>query len=235
MLETVNIGKRYGKVWILKNINLKIQRGEILALLGGNGSGKTSLLNQFAKTSKASEGEIILDGRNTRESFAGKIGMVPHSSFLYFSLSIRENLDFYVSLFGVNKEVKERRINELSEIFEFFHYLDTPLRHLSEGLIKRVSIVRSIIHDPEIILMDEPFVSLDRKFADMLVSIMKEGFSFDCFERLPKERFFIFSPHFLERALEISSKIGVLNKGKLVALDEVGVLENNEIIKFVNG
>ena len=235
MLETVNIGKRYGKVWILKNINLKIQRGEILALLGGNGSGKTSLLNQFAKTSKASEGEIILDGRNRIESFAGKIGMVPHSSFLYFSLSIRENLDFYVSLFGVNKEVKERRINELSEIFEFFHYLDTPLRHLSEGLIKRVSIVRSIIHDPEIILMDEPFVSLDRKFADMLVSIIKKGFSFDCLERLPKERFFIFSTHFLERALEISSKIGVLNKGKLVALDEVGVLENNEIIKFVNG
>ena len=235
LLNTVNIGKRYGKIWVLKEINLSIERGEILVLLGGNGSGKTSLFNQFGMVSKPSEGEILLDGKNMRESVNTSFGIVPHNPFLYYSLSIRENLDFYSSLFGISKREKDRRINELSSAFDFYNFLDHPLRHLSEGLVKRVSIVRSIIHDPEIILMDEPFVSLDSKFVELLMGMMRRGFDFDCLNRSPKERFCIFSTHFLERALNVSSKVGILVKGKLVAMDPVGALKNEEIIELVNG
>ena len=83
--------------------------------------------------------------------------------------------------------------------------------------------------------MDEPFVSLDSKFVELLMGMMRRGFDFDCLNRSPKERFCIFSTHFLERALNVSSKVGILVKGKLVAMDPVGALKNEEIIELVNG
>ncbi|MED5580407.1 MAG: ABC transporter ATP-binding protein [Nitrospinota bacterium] len=235
MIEVVNLAKRYGRIWVLQDINLRIQRGEVLVLFGDNGSGKTSLLNQFAMISKPSQGELFLDGKNLKKSFSEGLGMVPHNPFLYSSLSIRENLDFFGSLYGLKKSLKEMRIDALSSVFELFDYLDRPVRQLSEGLVKRVSIVRAIIHDPEVILMDEPFVCLDGKFTEKLTDILKGGFSLECLNRKPEKRFFVFSTHNLERALDIGSKIGVLNAGKLIALDDVENLSSERIYKLING
>ena len=235
MIEAINLGKCYGRVWVLEDINLKIQRGDIFVLLGNNGSGKTSLLNQFGMISKPSKGEIFLDGKKMRECLDKGLGMVPHNPFLYFSLTIRENLDFSSSLYGLEKKIKKTRIDELSSMFELIDFLDRPVRLLSEGLVKRVSIVKSIIHDPEIILMDEPFVSLDGKFSEKLMGILKGGIDLECLDRGPEDRFFIFSTHYIEHASDIGNKIGILDRGKLIKLGDLNGLSSEDIYKLMNG
>ena len=205
-VEIVELSKRYGYLQALKSISLQIKEGEFLVFSGPNGAGKTTLLKIIATHITPSSGtmkifgEDALKGSETRR----RIGLVTHESFLYDELSIRENLLFYARLFSVEEEDFLGTVDFLG-IKRWYNVLVTQLSH---GLRKRADIVRALIHNPDLILLDEPFAGLDTKTCDVLVNYFKS--------QGEKGKTLLISSHSLEWSKKICDKGILLDKGKIV-------------------
>ncbi|MCW3129337.1 MAG: ABC transporter ATP-binding protein [Methanophagales archaeon] len=200
------VSKRYGYLQALKSVSLRIKKGEFLVFSGPNGAGKTTLLKIIATHISPSSGTVkifgadALKGSETRR----RIGLVTHESFLYDELSIRENLLFYANLFSV----KEEDFLDTVDFLGLKRWYDVPVKQLSHGLRKRADIVRALIHNPDLILLDEPFAGLDTKTCDLLIDYFKsqEGTG----------KTLLISSHSLEWSKKICDKVVMLDKGKIV-------------------
>ncbi len=205
-VEIIEVSKRYGYLQALKSVSLRIKEGEFLVFSGPNGAGKTTLLKIIATHISPSSGTVkifgadALKGSETRR----RIGLVTHDSFLYDELSVRENLLFYAKLFGAEEEDFLATI----EFFGLKRWYDVRVKQLSHGLRKRADIVRALIHNPDLILLDEPFAGLDTKTCDVLVNYFKsqEG----------KGKTLLISSHSLEWSKKICNKGIMLDKGEIV-------------------
>jgi len=156
-VEVVGVSKRYGELYALRSVSLEISGSECVALLGSNGAGKTTLLKIIATHIVPSEGTVKISGEeifNKEGSLRRKIGLLTHDSFLYDELTIEENLQFYAQFFGIDEE---KIPFDLIEFLGLKRWYGVPVKHLSYGLRKRADIGRAFIHNPEVILLDEPF------------------------------------------------------------------------------
>jgi len=207
-VEIVEVSKRYGYLQALKSVSLEIEQGEFLAFSGHNGAGKTTLLKIIATHILPSSGTVKIFGgdafKNSGET-RRRIGLVTHESFLYDELSVRENLLFYAKLFSVKEEA------DFLDTIEFLgmkRWYNVPVKQLSHGLRKRADLVRALIHNPDLILLDEPFAGLDTKTCDVLVNYFKsqEG----------KGKTLLISSHSLDWSKKICDKGILLDKGEIV-------------------
>ncbi len=167
-MEVIDVTKWYGYIAALRSVSLRIECGDFIALLGHNGAGKTTLLKLIATHITPSAGTVKLFGVDAfhDSSIRRKIGLVTHVSFLYNELTVRENLLFYANQFGIMEE-------EFLDTLEFLgmdRWYNVRAMQLSHGLRKRADIVRALIHDPDLILLDEPFSGLDSETCDVLVN-----------------------------------------------------------------
>ena len=209
MLEVFGVSRRYGWRWALKNLNLAVSPGETLALLGKNGSGKTTLLKTFAGLLRPTEGAVQVAGKPHSREAKGRIGLLSHDPMLYAGLTIRENLGFFANLFDVESGKIPARVDLLAEALGIAERLDEPVRVLSQGLMQRAALARTLLHDPGIVLLDEPFAGLDPEAAGRLervVRMLSEG----------RERVVVFTTHDLSKAFEMAGRIAVLAGGRLV-------------------
>ena len=209
-VELIEVSKSYGYLQALKSVSLRIKAGEFVALSGHNGAGKTTLLKILATHITPSSGTVKIFGYDAFKDGAGeirkRIGFVTHASFLYDELTIRENLLFYAKLFSVKGE------EDFIETIEFLglkRWYNVPVKQLSHGLRKRADIVRALIHNPDLILLDEPFSGLDTRTCDLLVSYFKGRHE-------EKGKTLILSSHSLEWAKRICDKRITLAKGKII-------------------
>ncbi len=166
-VELAAVSKRYGNHHVLRGISLHIQRGEFLVLLGHNGAGKTTLLRILSTQVSPTRGMVRLFGRDPRgegSTVRRSIGLVTHESFLYPELTVLENLQFY----GHFYPVAESRYQEMLEMFEIRSYAGVRAGSLSFGQRRRVDIARALLHDPDLVLLDEPFAGLDERTARVL-------------------------------------------------------------------
>lgn len=163
MIEGENISLRMGNKIILQDVNLKIYRGEYVALLGPNGAGKSTLLKVLALLKKPSTGRV---------SLKGQLGFLAHRSFLYDRLTAWENLKFYGGLFQV--PCLEERIEKLIDQVGLAYFLHEPVDTYSRGMVQRLAIARAILHDPEILFLDEPFTGLDQRGGVILKKVLSE-------------------------------------------------------------
>jgi heme ABC exporter ATP-binding subunit CcmA len=201
---------RFGQRRILQGLSLTLQRGEALVLFGPNGAGKTTLLRLLATLLKPSRGEAFLDGlslsrKSDRALVRRRIGFLSHHSMLYERLTARDNLNFYARMYGV--ENPERRCGELFEQVELEGREDDPVEEYSRGMQQRLALARALVHDPDLVLLDEPFSGLDpratQRLGDLLADLARRG------------KAVLFTSHDLEAGLSMAHRVAILWGGKL--------------------
>ena len=204
-VEVKSLTKSFGGRLALKGVDLVVGEGEFLTILGPNGAGKTTLLQILATVSRASSGKIRIGGLEVgKESteIRRRIGYVSHQTLLFDDLTAYENLKFYARMYDVPD--LDRRIHSLAEKMELSSRLHQLVRTLSRGTQQRLSIVRALLHDPSVLLLDEPETGLDQRATAMLGEILDAG-----------ARTVIMSSHHLERGLELGDRVVILASGRI--------------------
>jgi heme exporter protein A len=208
VLEVRNVTKFFGDLAALKEVSLGIRCGESALLYGPNGAGKTTLLRMVASLARPSSGEVLFDGKNIeQEGAAAKaaVGFVSHATFLYGELTVRENLKFFGSLFGLSQ--LEKRIDGALEMFDMRGRDDVFARDLSRGLQQRASLARAFLHDPDFVILDEPFTGLDHQSVKKLEALLL---------RLPDQgKALLFSTHAFEQGAAIARRLIALKAGRV--------------------
>lgn len=209
MIEIRKLTKQADNKLILRGINLSISKGETVAILGPNGAGKSTLLKVLAALIKPTSGSVQINGMDLKKNHVAikkLLGYLPHSSLLYDHYSPLENLVFFGNIYGV-KDVEMRAMELVKEVGLSF-FLNEPVKNFSRGMIQRIAIARAIIHNPEILLLDEPHTGLDQGAIAILnhvVLAMKE-----------KGTTTLMVTHDFKQAAEICDRIIIVKNGKVV-------------------
>lgn len=209
-IRAEGLTKSFGNRLTLRGIDLEIRQGEVVVLFGPNGAGKTTLLKVLATIMNPSSGKVFiggLDAKDSAEEARRRIGIVTHHTFLYGNLTAYENLDFYCRLYEVPD--RNRRIGELVAMVGMTARLHHRVGTFSRGMQQRISIARSLLHKPSIMLLDEAETGLDRQATVMLWEAMRMESG--------EKRTILLTTHNLERGLEVSERVVILDKGKIVS------------------
>jgi heme exporter protein A len=208
MIEIKKLVKTFGPRVILRGVDLTINEGDFVTLMGANGAGKTTLLHIVASLSKPTGGDIFIEGyrlSDTASQLRRFIGLVSHKTLLYDDLSAAQNLRFYARMYDV-PNASERIETVLSQVGLWGRQYD-PVRTFSRGMQQRLAIARAILHNPPILLLDEPDTGLDQHAADMLGDLLKAvGVN---------QRTILMTTHNLERGLSMGNRVAILAKGKI--------------------
>jgi heme ABC exporter ATP-binding subunit CcmA len=205
-LEVDRVSKYYGDFPALRNIQLSIEPGSTVALLGRNGAGKTTLLRIIAGLSKASEGSVRIQNADVREQATRRrIGVLGHGISLYDELSATENLVLFAKLYGL--EEPEKTASEWLERTGLGRVRDGLVREFSRGMRQRLAVARAFMHMPEVLLLDEPFTALDDRAIAVLQSLLADAHAHG--------RTIILSTHQLREALEVATHVALIQRGQL--------------------
>lgn len=175
MIEARKVTKHFGRRTVLKELDLKIADGEIVALMGPNGAGKTTLLRVISTLTNASSGDVLIDGVSVYEDpviARKKMGMVGHSTYTYDDLTALENLRFYWAMYGLPGKGFENVGQEMLRRVGLSHRMNDRAGVFSKGMRQRLALARAVMHSPKVLLLDEPFSSLDQKGIDVLNEIL---------------------------------------------------------------
>jgi heme exporter protein A len=217
MIEIKKLTKQADNKLILRGIDLSIKKGETVAILGPNGAGKSTLLKVLATLIKPSSGLVKINGLDLKKNhleIKKLFGYLPHSSLLYDHYSPLENLVFYGNLYGV-KKAEERAVELVKEVGLSF-FLNEPVKNFSRGMIQRIAIARAIVHDPELLLLDEPHTGLDQGAISILNNVI--------LSMKAKGTTTLMVTHDFKQAAEICDRIIIIKNGKIV--DDFKLEEN---------
>jgi ABC-2 type transport system ATP-binding protein len=212
MIKLVNLAKHYGRLAAVDSLNLEVQAGEIFGFLGPNGAGKTTTIRVMMGILKPTAGQVFLGGydvgRQPEEAKAIS-GFIPDRPFIYEKLSGLEFLQFVGKLHRLDADRLERRIPELLDYFELARWKDELIESYSHGMKQRLVVCASLIHEPRILVVDEPMVGMDPKGARKLK---------DLFRSLSANGTTVFlSTHSISVAEEVCHRIGIIRSGRLIA------------------
>ncbi|MBN1536125.1 MAG: heme ABC exporter ATP-binding protein CcmA [Anaerolineales bacterium] len=210
MIEVRHLVKRFGVKTVFKGLDFHVQSGEFVVILGPNGAGKTTFLRILASLSRPTSGEVRIYGYaipGQTSAIRRRLGVVSHQPLLYDNLSALENLHFYGNMYGVPN--LESRVKEVLELVGLYQRRRDLVRTFSRGMQQRLAIGRAVLHDPQVMLFDEPHTGLDQEASLMLDAILREVAA--------RGRTVVMTSHDLTRAAELASRIDVLSKGMIVA------------------
>jgi heme exporter protein A len=214
VVEARKLRKSIDDRTILRDINLRISAGEYVALLGANGAGKSTLLRVISTLTTATSGEFCLFGKKVTSTNSvaarARIGMIGHQSMLYRDLSACENLEFYAKLYGIKDAAA--RAKKLLDIVGLIDRANDPVKSFSRGMQQRVAIARALVHNPELILADEPFAGLDAPSTHALELLLSDLSS--------AGKTIILVNHDIEQTLRLAERVIVLRKGT-ITVDEL--------------
>jgi ABC-2 type transport system ATP-binding protein len=228
MIEIRNLTKRYGGFTAVDDISLDVARGEIFGFLGPNGAGKTTTIRILAGLSLPSSGSVRVNGLDvTKDGVRVKAitGYIPDRPFLYEKLTGRELLQFVSNLYGREWRDCEPRGMELLAYFGIANWADARIENLSHGMKQKLVIVSALVHDPELLIIDEPMVGLDA-LAQKQVKLL--------FRRLAEEKKTVFlTTHTLSVAEAVCDRIAILNRGRIVASGTTSELKSERALEDV--
>ena len=211
MLEINGLSKSYGSHKAVDNLSMRIANGEIHGFIGHNGAGKTTTLRSIAGIMQFEEGTITIDGHSIKEEpLACKkiMAYIPDNPDLYEFMSGIQYLNFIADIFGVDVSTRDERIHRYTDLFEITNVLDDAISSYSHGMKQKLAIVSAWIHEPKLILMDEPFVGLDPKASHILKQMMREF--------CDQGNAILFSTHVLEVVEKLCDRVAIIKDGKLI-------------------
>lgn len=221
MLQLINLTKKFGNFIAVNNINLEINAGDFFGFLGQNGAGKTTTIKMITGLYSPSIGKVLINGidilKNPVEA-KNFIGYIPDQPFLYEKLTGREFLYFSGGLYKIDKKELKSRINETISELKIDQWVDKRTEEYSQGMRQRIAIASALLHNPKLIVVDEPMVGLDPQSALIVKNVLK---------RKSEEGVAIFmSTHSLNIAEEICSRIGIIKDGVMIFEDKKEVVEH---------
>ncbi|MBU5453953.1 ABC transporter ATP-binding protein [Caproiciproducens sp. MSJ-32] len=232
MLILENVTKSFKKNIVVNSISFSVNPGEIVGLLGENGAGKTTTLRMISTMLKINSGNITVNNINVKENpsevrknigilFGGDVG-------LYDRLTGRENIRYFANLHGMSKEEADKRVDELAESFGMKDYIDKPVGKYSRGMKQKISIARAIVHNPSVMLFDEPTTGLDVSAAkivqDFILQCKNEG------------KTILFSSHSIKEVEKLCDRVVIINKGNLLencTLQELKEKHNDDNVEEI--
>ena len=224
-LEAKGLVRRFSRLRAVDGITFDLQAGELLTIFGPNGAGKTTLLNILAGVMCPDEGQVLLDGNvvvGSERQWRKEVGLVTHQTMLYDRLTAVENLSFYSKLFSL--EDSERRIRDALEDLKIKEVADQPVGRLSRGFQQRIALARALLHDPKILLLDEPYIGLDLYASRLLrdlISQLKDG-----------ERTVVLVTHNFGQGLELADRIAIQVSGQFIFTGSSDGVELTEFEEF---
>ena len=228
MLKIEHLTKTYGEKKAVDDLSLHIQRGEIYGFIGHNGAGKTTTIKACCGILRFEQGEITIDGTSVKEdpiACKKKLAYIPDNPDLYEYMSGIKYLNFIADVFGVGKAEREERIRRYADAFSLTDDLAQPVSAYSHGMKQKLAIISAWIHDPKLVIMDEPFVGLDPKAAHLLKGMMRD--------LCDAGGAIFFSTHVLEVAEKLCDKVAVIKGGRLVRSGTMAEVKGDESLEEV--
>ena len=228
MLDIKNLTKTYGDKKAVDNLTLHIAPGEICGFIGHNGAGKTTTLKSVAGILQFDEGEITIGGRSVKTEpleCKRQIAYIPDNPDIYEFMTGIQYLNFIADIFGINEMKRKERIEKYAQLFELTDDLTAAVASYSHGMKQKLAVISAWIHNPKLIIMDEPFVGLDPKAAHLLKEMMKEA----CCEGSA----IFFSTHVLEVAEKLCDKVAVIKGGRLIRSGSMEEVKGDDSLEAV--
>lgn len=225
MIEVHKLVKRFGLKPVLRGLEFRVEPGEFVALLGPNGAGKTTFLRILASLSRPTLGEVRIAGYQLPAQAAAvrrRLGVVSHLPLLYGDLTAEENLRFYGRMYGVPR--LEERITEVLDMVGLAPRRRDLVRTFSRGMQQRLAIGRAVLHDPEVMLFDEPHTGLDQDASAMLDGVLQEVAA--------RGRTVVMTSHDLVRVADLASRFDVLSRGVIVASAQRSEIDSKDLLSF---
>jgi len=223
MIQIQGLVKRYGLNTALRGVDLHVRDGEFVTLVGPNGAGKSTLMRIVATLLAPTEGQVSVGGwdfpRNA-DKVRRHIGLVSHQSLLYHDLSAAENLTFFGRLYQLDDI--DDRVNEALKKVGLFARQRDPVAGFSRGMVQRLTIARATLHEPDVLLMDEPYTGLDQDASQLLDSLLDQ--------EAQKGRTILMITHDLIHGLEHSDRVAILNNGRIVYEMESAALDKTDFV-----
>jgi len=221
MIELENVTKKFGDFTAVDNINLKIKSGEFFGFLGPNGAGKTTTIKMITGLYSPTSGKIKICGIDIQQNpieAKMNIGYIPDEPFLYDKLTGLEYLYFSGGLYKLDKKFLKERIDELIELFELNEWINKLTEEYSRGMRQRIAIASALIHNPRVIVIDEPIVGLDPKSAMIVKNILRW--------RANNGTTIFMSTHLLSIAEELCDRISIIKNGKIIFERDISILKD---------
>ncbi len=226
MLRAELISKSFNNLKAVDNISLTLQSGMFYGLLGPNGAGKTTTIHMISAIMPPDSGEIFIDNKNVyknNKEVKMRMGIVPQEIALYDELSALENLLFWGSLYGVKGKPAKQKANYLIEWVGLEDRKNNKIKTYSGGMKRRINIACALMHDPELIIMDEPTVGIDPQSRNKIYELLQELHQ--------NKKTILYTTHYMEEAEKMCDRIGIIDKGKIIAEGSLDELRNNNNVE----
>jgi len=210
MININSLNKSFGRIKALDNLNLEIKRGELIGIIGPNGAGKTTAIRMACCILKPDSGDILVNGysiHNDQIRIKSMIGYLPEEPNLYERFKAKDLLKYFAELYGVPREQIDVRIEELLDLVGMTDRSEDRINTFSKGLRQRISVARALIHDPDIIIFDEPTMGLDPSTAISIRNFIED---------LKGKKTMILCTHYMEEAEALCDRVAILNKGRIM-------------------
>jgi ABC-2 type transport system ATP-binding protein len=212
MISVRSVSKSFGNIKALENVSFNIEKGEIFGILGPNGAGKSTIVNILNTLVKPDKGDVIIDGINIKddgESIKLFMGVVPQEIALYEELTAYENLMFWGGLYSIPKQVLKKNVDRILEIVDLVYRKNDRIKTFSGGMKRRINIACSLLHNPKILVLDEPTVGVDPQNRNHI---------FEVIERLNNDGMtIIYTTHYMEEAERFCDNISIIDVGRIIA------------------
>ena len=209
MIKIESLNKSFGRIKALNDLNLNVKRGELLGIIGPNGAGKTTAIRMACCILKPDSGDIIIDGYSIHDDpikIKSMIGYLPEEPNLYERFKAKDLLKYFAELYGVPKRDIDGKIQELLELVGMTKRSEDRINTFSKGLRQRISVARALVHDPDIIIFDEPTMGLDPETANSIRNFIRH---------LKGQKTMILCTHYMEEADLLCDRVAILNEGKI--------------------
>lgn len=221
-IDIQNLQKKYDSFFAVKNLTLSINEGEIFGLLGPNGAGKTTTVKIICQLLKETSGEVFVRGLKVpHNEILSDIGYMPQDLALYPELTVSQTLRFFAALYNMKREETERRIDELTALVSLFDRKNSLVSKLSGGMKRRVSLIATMIHNPKILILDEPTVGVDPELRDSFWKYF--------FDLKTKGHTIIITTHYMDEAIKCDRIAFMRNGGLLIAGDPREIIKENNV------